>query len=89
MGADWSRTPALAVAVALALALPAVAQAGVNAETVLPPGQSGFVPPAGQPDNPHLLDQLPLFESLRVQARRLRPARGDDRIAPRRRDDHP
>ena len=35
-----------------------------NAETVLPPGQSGFVPPEGQPANPHLTDQIPLFESF-------------------------
>ena len=50
--------------VAAVLALPtAAAQAGVrNAETVLPPGQSGFVPPEGT--NPHLTDQIPLFESF-------------------------
>ena len=27
-------------------------------ESVLPPGQSGFVPPDGQPTNPHLTDQV-------------------------------
>jgi penicillin G amidase len=51
--------------VAAVLALPAVAHAGVrNAESVLPPGQSGFVPPEGQPANPHLTDQIPLFEAF-------------------------
>src|SRR5215208_7487441 len=56
---------AAAVALALALALPAGAAAGVrSAESVLPPGQSGFVPPEGQPANPHLTDQVPLFESF-------------------------
>src|SRR5829696_6550131 len=55
----------MAAALALALALPAAAAAGVrSAESVLPPGQSGFVPPEGQPDNPHLTDQVPLFESF-------------------------
>lgn len=34
----------------------------IQAETVLPPGQSGFVGPSGQ--SPHATDQLPLFESL-------------------------
>ncbi len=52
----------MVVVVVLAL-LPAAAQAGVrNAETVLPPGQSGFVPPEGS--NPRLTDQIPLFESF-------------------------
>jgi len=59
---SWKAT---AAAIAVALALPAAAVAGVrSAESVLPPGQSGFVPPAGQPDNPHLTDQVPLFESF-------------------------
>jgi penicillin G amidase len=34
----------------------------VQAETVLPPGQSGFTGPGGQ--SPHATDQLPLFETL-------------------------
>ncbi len=34
----------------------------VSAETVLPPGQSGFTGPGGQ--SPHATDQLPLFEGL-------------------------
>ena len=56
---------AIAAAFALALALPAGASAGVrSAESVLPPGQSGFVPPDGQPANPHLTDQVSLFESF-------------------------
>ena len=59
---SWKAT---AAAIAVALALPAAAAAGVrSAESVLPPGQSGFVPPAGQPDNPHLTDQVALFESF-------------------------
>jgi penicillin amidase len=60
-----SRMAAGALAAVLALALPALARAGViNAETVLPPGQSGFVPPADQPPNPHITDQLQLFEDF-------------------------
>jgi penicillin G amidase len=56
---------AAAAALALALALPVGAVAGVrSAESVLPPGQSGFVPPEGQPANPHLTDQVSLFESF-------------------------
>ena len=55
----------MTAALALALAFPVAAAAGVrSAESVLPPGQSGFVPPEGQPDNPHLTDQVPLFESF-------------------------
>ncbi len=51
--------------VVVALALPAGAQAAVrSAESVLPPGQSGYVPPEGQPANPHLADQIPLFEAF-------------------------
>ena len=67
MGRDRSWRAA-ALAIALALALPAAAQAGVrNAQTVLPPGQSGFVPQDGQPPNPHLVDQIPLFESFTLK----------------------
>ena len=59
---SWKAT---AAAIAIALALPAAAVAGVrSAESVLPPGQSGYVPPEGQPDNPHLTDQVALFESF-------------------------
>ncbi|MEA2310087.1 MAG: penicillin amidase, partial [Solirubrobacteraceae bacterium] len=64
MGSIWSRK-ALLVALTAALAAPAGAQAGVlNAESVLPPGQSGFVPPDAGTSNPHLTDQIPLFESF-------------------------
>ena len=51
------------------------------------PGSPASSRPTGQPDNPHLTDQVALFESLRLQARRLRPA-GRGRDAARRRDDH-
>jgi penicillin G amidase len=34
----------------------------IQAETILPPGQSGFTGPGGQ--SPHATDQLPLFETL-------------------------
>jgi penicillin G amidase len=55
----------LVAAVAAILAMPVAASARViQAETVLPPGQSGHVPQDGQPDNPHLSDQVPLFESF-------------------------
>ena len=73
---------ATAAVLALALALPAAAVAGVrSAESVLPPGQSGFVPPEGQPDNPHLTDQVALFESLRASSPRAStsPARSSRR----------
>ena len=67
MGSHGSRRTAAAV-LALALALPAAASAGVrSAESVLPPGQSGFVPPDGQPANPHLTDQVSLFESFALK----------------------
>src|SRR4051794_25791318 len=48
---------------ALALLFTAPASARViQAETILPPGQSGFVGPDGQ--SPHAQDQLSLFEKL-------------------------
>jgi penicillin G amidase len=50
-------------AVAALLAVPVAASANVvQAETVLPPGQSGHVPQSGS--NPHLTDQISLFESF-------------------------
>ena len=61
------RTPLVAALVALsaavALALPAAARgAVVRAETILPPGQSGFVAgPGGGTSSPHLTDQLAPF----------------------------
>jgi penicillin amidase len=56
------RTVILAAAAALMLA-PAAAQARVSrAETILPPGQSGYVPKSGT--NAHLTDQLSLFQSF-------------------------
>src|SRR3954452_3962508 len=61
------RVAALAAA-ALAL-LPAAGHAAVlHAETVLPPGQSGFVSIPGVADgtgSPHLYDQTPLFTAFR------------------------
>src|SRR3954452_19461370 len=48
-------------ALALVLAAPASARV-IQAETILPPGQSGFVGPDGQ--SPHGQDQLSLFEKL-------------------------
>jgi len=57
---SWKAT---AAALALALVLPAAAAAGVrSAESVLPPGQSGFVPPDDSTPSPHLTDQVALFE---------------------------
>ena len=59
----------LLAAVLVLLALPAAASARVvNAEDVLPPGQSGFVSLAGVPDgtgSPHLTDQSDLFVNFR------------------------
>jgi penicillin G amidase len=56
------RSFALAALAAL-LTVPAAAQARViQAETVLPPGQSGFVPTAGA--NPHLTDQNDLYQAF-------------------------
>jgi acyl-homoserine lactone acylase PvdQ len=52
-----------AAVVAALLLVPAAAQARViQAQTVLPPGQSGFVPTSGS--NPHLTDQLSLYQSF-------------------------
>jgi len=49
-----------------------LAQAGVKqAETVLPPGQSGFVSAAGLAEgtgSPHLNDQTSLFTSFRYKS---------------------
>jgi penicillin amidase len=54
------------LAAAVALAAPAGAQARViAAQSVLPPGQSGFVPAQG--DNPFLYDQIPLWEQFRFK----------------------
>ena len=59
---SWKAT---AAALALALAIPAAAAAGVrSAESVLPPGQSGFVPPDDSTPSPHLTDQVSLFENF-------------------------
>jgi penicillin amidase len=59
---------AAGVALAMTLALPVAADAGVrSAQTVLPPGQSGFVPGDGQPPNPHLTDQISLFENFQLK----------------------
>ena len=53
----------IVAAVAALLAVPVAASARViQAETVLPPGQSGHVPQNGT--NPHLNDQTALFESF-------------------------
>jgi penicillin G amidase len=57
---------AVVVALAVLSALPAAAAARVTrAETVLPPGQSGFLPQQGT--NPHLTDQVSLFESFQYK----------------------
>ena len=55
------QTLAVAAALALLAAAPASARV-IQAETILPPGQSGFVGPDGQ--SAHGLDQLSLFEKL-------------------------
>ena len=45
------------------LTMPAAAHARViRAETILPPGQSGYVPKTGT--NPHLTDQLAMYQSF-------------------------
>jgi penicillin G amidase len=51
-----------AVVAALLLLLPGAQARVIQAETVLPPGQSGFVPTSGS--NPHLTDQLALYQSF-------------------------
>src|SRR6516165_5831713 len=56
-------TPLVALAVALALAVPAWARV-VKAESILPPGESGFVSAGGLlsgTGSPHLYDQQQLF----------------------------
>ena len=59
----WRRVATAAVAALLAVPVAASARV-IRAETVLPPGQSGHVPQQGQPANPHLDDQVALFESF-------------------------
>jgi penicillin G amidase len=54
--------PAALVAALLLLPAAAVQARVIQAETVLPPGQSGFVPTTGT--NPHLTDQLGLFQAF-------------------------
>jgi penicillin G amidase len=57
------RIAAFAASLAALMAVPAAAQARVvRAETVLPPGQSGYVPKSGT--NSHLTDQVALFQSF-------------------------
>ena len=56
------RLAAVIAIVAAALAVPAAASARVvQAETILPPGQSGV------PGDPHVFDQLPLFQALQYK----------------------
>ena len=65
MGSHGSWKALAAAALALALSYPAAAAAGVrSAESVLPPGQSGFVPPDDSTPSPHLSDQVSLFENF-------------------------
>jgi acyl-homoserine lactone acylase PvdQ len=60
------RSPALGGALAVLALLPAAASARVvQAGTVLPPGNSGFVPPAGT--NPDLTNQIDLYTSFRLK----------------------
>jgi acyl-homoserine lactone acylase PvdQ len=62
-----SRLLAAAAALAL-LAVPAASASIINAEDVLPAGQSGYVSLLGVSDgsgSPHLYDQVPLFTSFR------------------------
>ena len=65
MGSHGSWKAMSAAVLALALLLPAAAAAGIrSAESVLPPGQSGFVPPDDSTPSPHLTDQVSLFENF-------------------------
>src|SRR5215208_1467227 len=61
-----SRVAGCALAIAALLALPAAGSARViSAETVLPTGESGFVPRDG--DTPPVPNQIPLFESFALK----------------------
>jgi hypothetical protein len=76
--------------VLFACAAPASARV-IQAETVAPPGQSGFVGPSGQ--SPHATDQLPLFENLVFKSEPLGGMPGGTTVEPRpgvtiRRDDY-
>src|SRR5258708_5016878 len=58
---------ALSALLALAVAVGAAEARVIRAGSVLPPGQSGFVPASGLADgtgSPHLTDQLDLFKSF-------------------------
>jgi penicillin G amidase len=68
-----------AVAALAAAAAPAGA-ATIRAQSILPPGNSGFVSVAGLPSgtgSPHLYDQQPLFVDFRYKEARLHQARGE------------
>jgi penicillin amidase len=56
----------LAAALVLTLAAPAAARV-INAESILPPGQSGFVGPDGKP-SPHVTDQTQPFIDFRYKS---------------------
>lgn len=59
------RRPLVTALFALLIAAAPAAARVVQAETILPPGQSGFVGPGGQ--SPFATDQLPLFEQLQFK----------------------
>ena len=60
------RIPILTFALVLALTAPATARV-INAESILPPGQSGFVGPDGKP-SPHVTDQTQPFIDFRYKS---------------------
>ena len=80
------KRPLIAALAALLLA-PAIAPAGVrHAETVLPPGQSGFVSLSGVASgtgSPHLYDQQPLFTSFRYKNALFHPSTAGGTEMPR------
>ncbi len=78
---------ALAVGIAALLLLDAAAVAGVRrAESILPPGQSGFVSVAGVASgtgSPHLYDQQPLFTDFAYKSALFHPSPAGGTEVPR------
>jgi acyl-homoserine lactone acylase PvdQ len=77
--APRARLVALAALALALLATPASARI-IDAGSVLPPGQSGFVPQTGK--NPRLTDQIPLFEAFRFKPAMFQPGTANESPLP-------
>jgi penicillin G amidase len=78
--------PVLAALIGLLLLAPAASARVRAAESILPPGQSGFVSTPGVASgtgSPHLYDQQPLFTSFRYKSALFNPSAGGGTEVPR------